>query len=113
MGNGEAIYERKPFGAQKTGYRSQEACRSGAWRIVEPSRFRRIPELAWPVNLPFCSTEKLLGGHGVLVCGYDDANSYWIIRNQWGEDWADHGYCYMPYGYESFWMEGWTAEPTG
>ena len=43
------------------------------------------------------TTEKLLGGHGVLVCGYDDANSWWIIRNQWGAEWGDAGYCYMPY----------------
>jgi Papain family cysteine protease len=65
------------------------------------------------VPMPKKDTEKLLGGHGVLVCGYDDANSYWIIRNQWGEDWGDHGYCYMPYGYEAFWMEAWTAVATG
>ena len=56
--------------------------------------------------------EELLGGHAVLVCGYNDANSIWIIRNQWGQNWGDAGYCYMPYGYESIWMEAWTAVPT-
>jgi C1A family cysteine protease len=71
------------------------------------------PDKHGVVPMPKRATEKLLGGHGVLVCGYDDAKSYWIIRNQWGEDWGDHGYCYMPYGYESFWMEAWTAPPAG
>jgi C1A family cysteine protease len=71
------------------------------------------PDKHGVVPMPKKNTEKLLGGHGVLVCGYDDANSFWIIRNQWGEDWGDKGYCYMPYGYESFWMEAWTAVPTG
>jgi C1A family cysteine protease len=59
--------------------------------------------------MPNKATEKLLGGHGVLICGYDDDRSVWIVRNQWG----DHGYCYMPYGYESIWTEAWTAVPTG
>jgi C1A family cysteine protease len=71
------------------------------------------PDQRGVVPMPKQTTEKLLGGHGVLVCGYDDVNSWWIIRNQWGEDWGDHGYCYMPYGYESLWMEAWTATPTG
>ena len=54
------------------------------------------------------STDQVLGGHGVLLCGYDDAKSLWIIRNQWGAGWGDKGYCYMPYGYEEHWMEAWT-----
>jgi hypothetical protein len=65
------------------------------------------------VPMPNKAAEKLLGGHGVLICGYDDDRSVWIVRNQWGEQWGDHGYCYMPYGYESIWMEAWTAVPTG
>jgi C1A family cysteine protease len=63
--------------------------------------------------MPNKATEKLLGGHGVLICGYDDDRSVSIVRNQWGEQWGDHGYCYMPYGYESIWTEAWTALPTG
>jgi C1A family cysteine protease len=61
------------------------------------------------VAIPNPNTEKLLGGHAVLVCGYDDAKSWWVVRNQQGPTWADQGYCYMPYGYESFWSETWTA----
>lgn len=41
--------------------------------------------------------EQLLGGHAVLAVGYDDAKKALIVRNSWGDKWADHGYFYMPY----------------
>ena len=44
-------------------------------------------------------TEQLLGGHAVLVCGYDDGKSMFIVRNSWGTSWGDKGYFYMPYAY--------------
>jgi hypothetical protein len=48
------------------------------------------------------ASEAVLGGHGVLVCGFDNGKQIWIVRNQWG----DGGYCYMPYGYEALtWSE--------
>jgi C1A family cysteine protease len=43
--------------------------------------------------------EKVLGGHAVRAVGYDDALQRFIVPNQWGEGWGDHGYCYMPYAY--------------
>jgi C1A family cysteine protease len=43
--------------------------------------------------------EQVLGGHAVLACGYQDANQVFIVRNSWGDQWGDKGYCYMPYGY--------------
>ncbi len=64
------------------------------------------------VPMPNTATEQILGGHGVLVCGYDDTNNWWVVRNQWGQTWGANGYCYMPYGYEQFWTEAWTGAPT-
>lgn len=44
-------------------------------------------------------SEQLLGGHAVMTCGYNDDNKTFIVRNSWGIEWADKGYCYMPYNY--------------
>ena len=43
--------------------------------------------------------DQPLGGHAVLVCGYDDARQVWIVRNSWGASWGDKGYFYLPYNY--------------
>jgi hypothetical protein len=43
--------------------------------------------------------EECLGGHAVLICGYDDNKQLWIARNSWGSDWGDKGYFYLPYAY--------------
>jgi len=43
--------------------------------------------------------ERLLGGHAVLICGYDDTRQWWIARNSWGSVWGDRGYFYLPYDY--------------
>lgn len=45
--------------------------------------------------------EQLLGGHAILVVGYDTAKSQFIVRNSWGESWGDHGYFYLPFDYLS------------
>lgn len=39
------------------------------------------------------------GSHAMLIAGYDDREKLFIVRNSWGEDWGDKGYCYMPYDY--------------
>lgn len=42
--------------------------------------------------------EQNLGGHAVLVVGYKKIKSteHLIVRNSWGEEWGDKGYCYIP-----------------
>jgi C1A family cysteine protease len=42
---------------------------------------------------------KTHGGHSMLCVGYSDVDEVFIVRNSWGEDWGDKGYCYMPYNY--------------
>lgn len=46
-------------------------------------------------------TEKLLGGHAMLIVGYDDSKQSFIVRNSWGTSWGIQGYCYIPYAYLS------------
>lgn len=47
------------------------------------------------------SNEKLLGGHAVMACGYDDSKQMFLVRNSWGQNWGLNGYCWMPYTYLS------------
>jgi len=44
-------------------------------------------------------SERLLGGHAILVIGYDDDINCFIVRNSWGSKWGDKGHFYMPYDY--------------
>jgi C1A family cysteine protease len=43
--------------------------------------------------------EQLLGGHCVLLVGYNNASQRFIVRNSWGTGWGAGGYFYIPYAY--------------
>jgi len=38
-------------------------------------------------------------GHSMCAVGYSDSENVFIVRNSWGADWGDNGYCYIPYAY--------------
>ena len=62
------------------------------------------------VNMPKRG-ERLLGGHAVLVVGYDDASERFIVRNSWGPNWGRDGYFTLPYTYafhEGYSWDYWT-----
>jgi C1A family cysteine protease len=46
-------------------------------------------------------TESLLGGHAVLIVGYDDDDDggRFLVRNSWGDQWGIAGYFTIPYPY--------------
>lgn len=46
---------------------------------------------------PNTKVERLLGGHAVLLVGYDKSKEHYIVRNSWGKYWGDNGYFYMPF----------------
>lgn len=55
--------------------------------------------------------EAVMGGHCVVIVGYDKALRLFICRNSWGAGWGDGGYFYMPYDYilngdlaDDFWV---------
>jgi C1A family cysteine protease len=60
------------------------------------------PEVArtGKVPVPRKTKERVLGGHAMLAVGYKDSargQGEVIVRNSWGEEWGDQGYCYIPY----------------
>lgn len=47
--------------------------------------------------IPNSAIEMPLGGHAVLLVGYDIESELYIARNSWGVEWGDKGYFYMPF----------------
>jgi C1A family cysteine protease len=43
--------------------------------------------------------EECLGGHAVLMVGYDKAKRMFLVRNSWGTDWGDQGYFWLPFDF--------------
>ena len=51
------------------------------------------------ITTPDKDTHEHAGGHAMLCVGYSDKDEVFLVRNSWGEDWGDAGYCYVPYDY--------------
>lgn len=51
------------------------------------------------IQIPNTKKEKLLGGHAILLVGYDDNKKVFKFQNSWGIEWGDKGYGYIPYDY--------------
>jgi len=51
------------------------------------------------VPMPNLDTEKLLGGHCIVMIGFDNTKSQFICVNSWGSSWGSNGFFYLPYDY--------------
>lgn len=51
------------------------------------------------IPMPNTKTETILGGHAILLVGYNDTTQYFKFQNSWGSGWGDKGYGYIPYNY--------------
>jgi len=54
----------------------------------------------------------LAGYHCICVIGYDDSQQCWIIKNSWGTNWGDGGFCRIRYNQadlliDTSWMFYW------
>lgn len=43
--------------------------------------------------------DQFLGGHAVLIVGFNESTQRFIVRNSWGSGWGDRGHFYLPYAY--------------
>ena len=60
------------------------------------------------VHLPK-QKESTLGGHAIVIVGYDDTTRYVKFVNSWGTGWGEHGFGYLPYDYiERYMDDAWT-----
>lgn len=55
-----------------------------------------VPTPGWIERLHGC-----LGGHGIVLVGYDDAKQKFIFRNSWGTRWGNNGFGTLGYDYIS------------
>ncbi|MCD6328521.1 hypothetical protein J7M28_13340 [bacterium] len=51
-----------------------------------------------------------LGGHAVVIVGWDDDEKYWIVKNSWGAGWAESGYFRIRWGQTCVKFGTWTLE---
>lgn len=63
--------------------------------MMIPVGFFITPETGL-MKMPTSETKRL-GGHAMIVVGYDDEQQHFIVRNSYGVDFGDNGYCYIPY----------------
>lgn len=51
------------------------------------------------IPMPNTKKESLLGGHCLLIIGYDLESKYFKVQNSWGSNWGSSGYCFIPFDY--------------
>ena len=53
--------------------------------------------------------ERVIGGHCMLIIGYDWKTKLFTVRNSWGNGWGDKGNCYIPFKYMEQADDMWTV----
>jgi hypothetical protein len=64
------------------------------------------------LTIPKTNKENYIGVHEMVLVGANIDKKLWIMRNSYDITWGDKGYCYMPFGYEQFWLSAWSGDPS-
>ena len=51
------------------------------------------------IKTPNLNTDDLIGGHSLIIIGFDDTTRLYTFINTWGNSWGDGGFGYIPYEY--------------
>ena len=62
-----------------------------------PRKFYEEAGASGRMPLPDSTPEPMGSGHAMLIVGYDKSEETWLVRNSWGLEWADGGYCRIPF----------------
>lgn len=68
-------------------------------KSFNPSSNGLIPMPSADEIQELASAEGGVNRHGMVIVGYDDKLQSFLVRNSWGVDWGNRGYCYIPYEY--------------
>lgn len=88
-----AIQEGYPVAVSLKVYNSFSSTTfSGSGSRVGASGF-----VIYPTDEEIASGE--FGYHAMVIVGFIDETKHFVVRNSWGEEFGDKGYCYIPYSY--------------
>lgn len=76
------------------------------------SSFKKINK-SGIMPLPDQRKEKIIDHHAVCIVGYRSTDDTLICTNNWGADWGDRGYFYVPYramAYPDFLISLWSID---
>ncbi len=89
-----ALSEGYPIATSFSLYESFEQARTNGYVPIPTS-----DEIAKGGNNANDEEQDRHARHAMVICGYSDELQMFLVRNSWGDDWGDEGYCYVPYGY--------------
>lgn len=75
-----------------------------ALRAEHPVVFGTLIDIPWDRYNGKTTLQKpgerspILGGHAMVCVGYDSKKGF-IVKNSWGPNWGDQGYCYLSEDY--------------
>lgn len=69
----------------------------GCFKVFESLQENTSGYIPMPTDYERNSEEEKF--HAMVICGYNDKHGHFIVRNSWGTDFGDKGYCYLPYSY--------------
>ena len=79
--------------------------------IMTDEGFKRAEKNSQGEYIWISKTGNDVGGHAMIVVGYDDSKNAFKVMNSWGSGWGNNGYCWIDYKFfQQSAMEGYIAK---